>query len=252
MGIAWNGLSIVNRFSSGLERAQGLEESLDVLHEAVTELGWSRVAYGWAGGARTGDTANVPLKFRGFPDRWNRQIRHWSRHSAHDPYYQVATVSQSAVRWRDVRANLSTLTQAQRDCISYADDLGMVDGLTVPINVAGRRFAFVTALDFVPDDSVPSDDQAASLLTLMAHFFDNRVLDAARETDRQPRTISRREQQCLFWSARGKTVEEIGDILDLSAQTIRVFLKRVNQKLQACNRTQAVAKAMQMGIIELN
>jgi LuxR family transcriptional regulator, quorum-sensing system regulator SdiA len=252
MAASATGLVTVSRFTAGLERANGFEECLDVLYEAVASCGWSKVVYGWARCETPEDSSEVPLMFRGFPEKWDKRIRNWSKYSAHDPYFTTAVVSQSAVSWRDVRAKSARLTQMQRDCISYAEDLGMVDGLTIPIHVPGRRFAFVTALECRGRANAVDERNFAALMTLIAHYFDNRVLDTARDWRNKSVRISRREHQCLQWSARGKTIDEIGEILDLSAETVRVYMKRINQKLQACNRTHAVAKALHLGIVQLN
>ena len=52
-------------------------------------------------------------------------------------------------------------------------------------------------------------------------------------------TLSNRERQVLYWSAHGKTVWEIGCILDLSPATIGFYVRRICAKL---GRDQQVAR----------
>lgn len=63
-------------------------------------------------------------------------------------------------------------------------------------------------------------------------------------------TISKRELECLKLTANGYTSEEIARLLKLSVHTANQYLTNTTQKLQAVNRTHAVAKALRMGLIE--
>ncbi len=48
--------------------------------------------------------------------------------------------------------------------------------------------------------------------------------------------------------SEGKTNTEISDYLDISACTVKNHLQRIMQKLNATNRTEAVAKRRQMSL----
>ena len=78
------------------------------------------------------------------------------------------------------------------------------------------------------------------------------IADAARGI-RAPETafiyLTSREIECLTWAARGKTDQEIAVILAFSPSTARFHIENASQKLNAVTRTQAVAKAAQLGII---
>jgi len=62
--------------------------------------------------------------------------------------------------------------------------------------------------------------------------------------------ITRRELECLKLTANGYTSEEIARLLKLSVHTANQYLTQSTQKLNAVNRTQAVAKALRLGLIE--
>jgi DNA-binding CsgD family transcriptional regulator len=64
------------------------------------------------------------------------------------------------------------------------------------------------------------------------------------------RAISRRELECLKLTANGYTSEEIARLLKLSVHTANQYLTQSAQKLNAVSRTQAVAKALRLGLIE--
>ena len=53
--------------------------------------------------------------------------------------------------------------------------------------------------------------------------------------------LSDRESEIMGWVCSGKTNEEIGIILDISAFTVKNHMQRIFRKLQVVNRSQAVA-----------
>ncbi len=61
--------------------------------------------------------------------------------------------------------------------------------------------------------------------------------------------ISRRERECLLWTSEGKTTDEIGLILGISASTVTFHIQNVARKLNVSNRQQAAAKSISLGII---
>jgi LuxR family quorum-sensing system transcriptional regulator CciR len=63
--------------------------------------------------------------------------------------------------------------------------------------------------------------------------------------------ITPREVDCLHWTARGKTNWEIGQILEISENTVRFHLKNAFKKLGATSRARAVGTAINAGIIHL-
>jgi DNA-binding CsgD family transcriptional regulator len=62
--------------------------------------------------------------------------------------------------------------------------------------------------------------------------------------------ISKRELECLKLTANGFTSEAIAEELGLSVHTANQYLTNSAQKLDAVNRTHAVAKALRMRLID--
>ncbi|MBN9242861.1 MAG: helix-turn-helix transcriptional regulator [Mesorhizobium sp.] len=63
-------------------------------------------------------------------------------------------------------------------------------------------------------------------------------------------SITKRELECLKLTANGCTSEDIARQLKLSVHTANQYLTQSAQKLNAVSRTQAVAKALRLGLIE--
>lgn len=63
--------------------------------------------------------------------------------------------------------------------------------------------------------------------------------------------LSARERDLLVWLAHGKSDIEIARILGITVSTVRFHLGNIFNKLEARNRCHAVAKANQLGVLQL-
>ncbi|MCF6775697.1 helix-turn-helix transcriptional regulator [Thiotrichales bacterium 19X7-9] len=61
--------------------------------------------------------------------------------------------------------------------------------------------------------------------------------------------LSNSELSVLYWSAKGKTSEEIASILYLSKNTVDTYRRNLINKLNVSNITQAVYVAISLGLI---
>ena len=65
----------------------------------------------------------------------------------------------------------------------------------------------------------------------------------------EPIRLSRREEECLTWAARGKTDREIADVLEIGFSSVKVHLDVARHKLHCMNLTHAIAVAIATGVI---
>jgi len=65
------------------------------------------------------------------------------------------------------------------------------------------------------------------------------------------KTISRREQEVMHWMNSGKTNLEIASILNISPLTVKNHVHNILRKLGVENRSNACAKATQMGLLKI-
>lgn len=96
--------------------------------------------------------------------------------------------------------------------------------------------------DFAPGEMLELHYISTHIFDRLAEIraLDSRVVDA----------LTDREIDCLNWTAAGKTSVEIADIIGLSEHTVNHYLNRATRKLDTVNRTQAVAKALRIGLIK--
>ena len=94
------------------------------------------------------------------------------------------------------------------------------------------------------------DPVAKSALQLIGVYAHNRIRSLGRPTSERA-LLTAREREVLRWAADGKTSWEVSVILRISERTVKFHLIQASRKLNAVNRTSAVAKALARGLIKL-
>ncbi|MEQ1954294.1 helix-turn-helix transcriptional regulator [Mesorhizobium sp. CN2-181] len=92
-------------------------------------------------------------------------------------------------------------------------------------------------------------DQVFDIHARCFSLFNAVAMIRSNELRKMP-SISKRELECLKLTANGLTSEQIAASLKLSIHTANQYLASSTQKLNATNRTHAVAKAMKLGLFE--
>lgn len=122
---------------------------------------------------------------------------------------------------------------------------GLMMGMIFPVtSVDGNRFL----LRYDGNRPRLSQVELNELNMISLHAFD--VFDRMRRADlANPNVLSARELEVLRWTAQGKTSIEIGQILSLSDHTVNAYMTNAIKKLDCVNRTQLVAKAIRLKLI---
>ncbi len=156
------------------------------------------------------------------------------RHSTTPFTYDIESIaSQRDPRTMALSKDLFERHHMQRGAYFPVHDAAGVRGA---VSFAGDRPAF----------SVP---EMVELSYIAVHIY-SRLAEIRELDNRSTATLTDRELDCLNWTAAGKTSVEIAEILGLSEHTINHYLNRATKKLDTVNRTQAVAKALRLGLIK--
>jgi DNA-binding NarL/FixJ family response regulator len=78
-----------------------------------------------------------------------------------------------------------------------------------------------------------------------------RLLEALGRSQPTPGALTPRETQVLTHVARGEANRDVAGALGIAEETVKAHMKSILAKLQANDRTHAVAIALRRGIIEL-
>lgn len=95
----------------------------------------------------------------------------------------------------------------------------------------------------------PVSQSEAAELCLVSHLAHHRLRLVSAKPTKADSPLTERERECLVWTSAGKTSVEIARILSLSEHTVNHYLNNAARKLDAVNRTQAVAFAIRQGFI---
>lgn len=245
-------MDVVDRFSFRLADAPSVDGCLDVLLEAVQELGFSALIYDFAPVPRSHDgTMIVPniLRTRNVPDSF---VALWCREGYYriDPVQQICLDCSIPFVWSHFTNDSSILERPiQREhqpVVSYLKDARLTCGATVPIHMADGGLATVTAVRIDSENDFAGEARhCLGTLSMLAQHLHGAIFARLDGRERRSAAVSltEREVECLRWAAQGKTAQDIAVILDRSLATVCLHLNNAARKLDAQNRAQAIARA---------
>lgn len=177
-------------------------------------------------------SAAAPRIHRDQPLHRQRLSRNWLKEYIENNYYEIDPVVKHCTRFHEPYCWDRLHEEAAPEVAAFAAAAashGLVGGISAGIHdYASDNGIFSLAVDRVIETG--SDEALEAILHLNA-------LVPAKPG------FSKREHECLLWSAEGKTTDEIATILAISSATAAFHLKNVIQKLEVTNRNQAIAKA---------
>jgi len=132
------------------------------------------------------------------------------------------------------------------EVVQRASEFGLLDGWVIPIATLSSRIGHVWMGGRTTD--VAESDMPS--LHLMALYAFDRVRRINPGIVCKKPGLTSREREVLTWVALGKSAWEIGEILKISERTVEWHVENTCRKLDAVNRTQAIAIALRDRIIQ--
>ncbi len=239
------------------EKLGSLADSVSIqtfFMEQIEPLGFRDFAYHVI---QTPDIDKVGLKqsvgISSYADDWTRHYIS-SGYVNDDPVIAKVYEERTPFIWSD-SIQFDDLSRKQRKLLDDACGLGITNGLTVPLV---SRVGEIASLSLIPG-KLPVEEMRSpemmNLIHLLARYLHehaSRIVIEERLTNsskRRKSLLSPRESETLTWVARGKSTWDIAKILEISEKSVEFHLDSVKRKLQATNRTQAVVKAIVLGLI---
>lgn len=165
-----------------------------------------------------------------------------------DPVVEAGTRAFMPFNWSD----LDWETKRRREFLEDATSHGVgTNGLTVPIRGPDGQHAIFSLATSQSNGSWNRQmREHLSHLHSIAHSVHEATIRV--EGVKAPEiaiSLSHRERDVLQLAGAGKTTDEIAHSLGIAERTVRVYLDTSRHKLNASNRTHAVARALGLGLI---
>jgi DNA-binding CsgD family transcriptional regulator len=223
------------------EEAPDLEQTLKAL---AANIGVLHIAYASLCLQKSED-ANLLSAICTYPVEW--QVRYFKKQYARiDPVIARGGEAVLPFDWDELPKDDLT-TQAFFD---DAADHGLGrNGLSIPVrNRRGVRSLVSFTSNHSKGDWAEYKSRNIVKLQPMAVLIDSAAGINFKLTP-EPVELSKREEECLIWAARGKTYHDIAGILNLSFASVKSYLDTARHKLSCINLTHAVAVAIATGVI---
>ncbi len=221
------------------------EEGSGVLLSAAQTYGLTHVAYLGINIPRIGK--KTPFYSATYTSDWCKHYEH-SNYVDVDPVVRLGLTGLLPVDW----SSFDYSTPRVRKIFGEAVEFGLGrQGLTIPIRGRGPEAALFSINSDLPDcDWSDLKRQSMRDLQLLANYFHQMVIRVeGGQIPHYESLLSPREKECLQWAAAGKTIWETSEILKVSERAVRLYLDTARHKLECLNKTQAVGKAVALGIV---
>lgn len=122
-------------------------------------------------------------------------------------------------------------------------------GITAGISMSVRSDHSFSRIDFYERGTAQRRKIPADLYLFASYLSEAARILLNKDTPSPLPLLSQREQECLQWSASGKTSGEIALILGISQHTVYFHLKRAASKFNVHGTRHAISRAMELGLI---
>jgi LuxR family transcriptional regulator len=234
---AWRELAI-DRLTAP---AASVDEVFQRLAELTRALGFEFCSVGIR--APTMDSAPREVWSTTYPSQWSTRYL-GNNYLAIDPVIQHARRRAMPFVWS------GTSFEGPRPFWDEARACGVRHGWTLAIHGRHGETGLVSlARSADPVSRAELADVDAKLVWLCHLSHEAISARFVREVWPAAPALSVRERDVLRWTAMGKTCEEIGAILKITTRTVTFHVTSLVAKLDAVNKTHAVAKAAMLGLL---
>ncbi len=227
---------------SHISTSETLEDILSHLSGFSKQLGFTHAGIGQIINPTVLGQPICNFGIADFPDDFQEQ---WFKkgYIMHDPVLRYALSCRCAFTWREA---YEYATRYGQKIIDEASEYGLQDGVAIPVMVGRYPMGLISLVHPKP---LFANEDLAKIELVCIHSYTQmlRVLNA-KEEDRTI-ALSVREIDVLHYVAAGKTNWEVGKILGITEDAIKMHMKSISRKLDAANRAHSVSIGIRMGQI---
>lgn len=243
----------IQQFVEDSTKAATPEEVFDRFCQVVTEFGFDKCIFG---GSNNDDVFKdrydislpAPIILNNYPLDWTKYYLE-KDYAKLDPIIQLMPRMWGPLIWRDV-PDIAKTTRNQRKMMGEAEEAGLCNGISIPMRGPDGE-TFVISLASTDQTDLEIARRLPEIRLLAAQFFFAFTDLWAGKGQISPIRLTKRERECLQWSALGKSAWETSVIAHISEATVRFHLANAFKKLGATNRVSAIVRALRWGLIHL-
>lgn len=140
------------------------------------------------------------------------------------------------------------LSPVNKKIVSESAEFGISSGISFPFRGPGCEFGIFTASSSQKFHKSPLNDPYVQyeIQLLGCALFD---FLTTKEKQKNTKSLTKREKECLKWVAAGKTSWEASKIMGISERTVIFHIQNAASKMNTASRTSAAIIALRNGII---
>lgn len=181
-----------------------------------------------------------------YPEKWIQEYISRS-YILYDPILKTALDNNCIHNWKDIIPQCNN-SNTIIEFIKIAKDYGLRSGLTLAKSADNNYTSEHTVCSFANIDSDRRilAEYAINTLTPLFHRLGQHLNN---ENSSINNVLTKKEKRILEWAMYGKSVWDISVIANVKESTVKFHFQNIYKKLNVCNRTHAVARAIQLGIL---
>lgn len=136
----------------------------------------------------------------------------------------------------------------QKNFLSMVEDFGTKKGYTFGMRYRTKNEGSIFS---ITGKFVERKEYTKIILENIVPHFHQALIRILNLHKNVPLYLSSREKEVLNWIQKGKSSWDISIILNISERTVNFHIRNILQKLDVVNRPQAIAVAIERGIVDI-
>ncbi|MGK9086124.1 LuxR family transcriptional regulator [Brucella intermedia] len=230
------------RYHNAVQAIRAASSVVEALAVLQTTYGVDFATYHLA--LTVADVVDTPYVRTTYPPSW---VSHYllSGYTKVDPVVREGFEREAAFDWRDL-----DVAEDAQEFLNEAQQHGLgASGYSIPIIDKKRRALFSLNSRKPPDQwSEIVNRYRDEWEGIGLHIHRKAIVELHGKHDPVPQ-LTKREKECLYWTALGKNSKDIAAILELSDHTVQTYLTSARNKLGAATIASATSRAIQLRLI---
>jgi DNA-binding CsgD family transcriptional regulator len=242
---------LIENFIEDTNAAMSHDEIFAFYSNALNKFGYDRIVYTFLTDFPSiHQKAGHGIKCN-YPDDWMKDYQA-KGYEKIDPVISQVLRDPFIFTW-DSLSKIKFTDRKQLHILQEGEEAGLKDGVGVPLYGASGGLAGVGLASSIggikPDKNMLSKINA---LTMQFHLAYCALGSSESKKDYSRPELTAKEKEVLQWWAKGKSSDEIADIMGCSKRTIKFHVANIYLKLQANTKILAITKSIRLGIIPLD